>query len=119
LAAFALIGYFALYAWLRATGEIEIYGRYLQDGTLRYAVATRFDDPQERVRFTYRLLRFNSGGPNKYDPPMLPINRFGEWPKAMRVMWPAVKLEVALDRRGWLPGNGIPKSPLPKNISDY
>ena len=85
LAAFALAGYFVLYAWLRATDVIEII-RWDEGKRYRYS-ATLWGNPQDKL---------NSMLTNRFYP--------GEyWSKSwwMRAMWPAVRLEIALDRRGW------------------
>jgi len=87
LAAFVLAGYFALYAWLRATDAIEIlhwdYGPYI---VIKWVGSATNDE----------ALRIDSDGG-------------GKWPRSMRTMRPAMKLEVALDRRGWRPGGSMPK----------
>jgi len=102
--AFVLVGYFALYAWLRATEEIGIQGWELRDRTFSYTIVTRSDDQRERILHYINMIDVQHGKmPRKNDRPVLPIYRIGEWPWVMRAMWPAVKLEVALDRRGWLP----------------
>jgi len=100
LAAFAIVGYFVLYAWLRATGEIRIQGWERRDGTFSYDIALRAESD---------ALLFFSGFVSPDDGPILPVYRLGEWSWAMRMMWPAARLEVALDRRGWLPSDCIPK----------
>jgi len=92
LAAFTLVGYFALYAWLRATDVIVLGGVVYEGATVRYR-AILWDNSTTPIE---RLLNIDSGG---------------EWPRSwsMKAIWPAVKVEVVLDRRKWLPWGGIRK----------
>jgi len=86
LAAFALAGYFTLYAWLRATNVVVLV-RWTPSGSVFYA-----------------------GRRDKHTD----SQRTDEWPRSwmMKAMWPAVKLEVVLHRRGWLPEAVFGKSLL-------
>jgi len=92
--AFVLVGYFALYAWLRVTNEIELGYRVYGTGA---------DNPWNYADHYYAIVWMD-------DPPDIDIDR-GEWPRLwmMRAMWAAVKLEVALDRCGWHPWGGLPR----------
>jgi len=84
----ALAGYFGLYACLRVNRMIElihwdynVWGWWNSDKNIYSAIVR--DNPT--------------------DPEYLPIGPDKKWPRSrtMRAMWPVVKLEVALDRRGW------------------
>ena len=95
LATFALAGYFAFYAWLRATDVIKLYtwdvkAWKLSDVIPEEGYGAKVRDNSTDIQTT--------------------INPETKWPRswAMRAMWPAVRLEVALHRRGWLPWSGIP-----------
>ena len=106
LVAFVLAGYFALYGWLRATGKI-----YLASFNL-----VNFDSPNE-TRFYQVDARFENGTIPIYAIGISsnivisskaifiggPWNGGGPRSMTMKAMWPAVKLEIALDRRGWSP----------------
>ena len=97
LAAFALAGYFALYGWLRATDVIEL---------IHWSYPTNWIQMPEKRRYS-AILRSNPA----VSPERLSINADEKWPQswAMKAMWPAVKMEVELDRRGWMPWSGIRK----------
>ena len=95
LAAFALVGYFALYAWLRANDEIRLYAVY---------------EWSRKAQHEDELLGYAAWVRN--NPTNLPGGRFyylhKKWPResmtmTMTTMWPAIKLEAALARREWLP----------------
>ena len=97
--AFVLVGYFALYGWLRASDNIKIARQMgiclkhpgdCEVGGKWVYFATVWDRPDGFVFL---------GNP-------FWITRSTQsW--MVVTMWPAMKLEVGLDRRGWLPWNGI------------
>jgi len=112
LAAFALVGYLALYAWLRASGEIEFFGLKNPEGAilLHYArprwVASP-DLPPGILSLRYSaIIRIHGRLYVRYVKPSDSYDVVdGEWPRKplmMAAMWPAVRLEAALARRGWL-----------------
>ena len=108
LAAFALAGYFSLYAYFRATGVIDLYhfkeqwaGRYSGTRKLvpeRY-IATMRDDPTISSEHLYLYVQ---------------NEELAKWPRSwtMKTMWPAVRLEFALYRCGWLPWSGVRKGSI-------
>ena len=99
LAAFALAGYFTLYAWLRATDVIHL--AHWNNGNKT--------DSYWTMEHYIASVPMPNGPPNYAE--SFNIYPGGYWPQSwtMKIMWPAAKLEVALDRSGWLPGDGIRK----------
>ena len=104
LAAFALFvtlaGYFGFYAILRVNDKIklEVWTFFTRPG-----VSRPLPPP------TYRVSTWNR--PNG----MEPVERFEDFrlqkqPWALMAMWPAMRLEIELHQRGWLPWNGIRES---------
>jgi len=98
LAAFVLAGYFALYAWLRATGEIEFrdhrgtrseYSYLLIGGGISYSAA----GPSGSITKRPAYYIIDKDGCHVMQQP--------EW--WMRVMWPAIALEIFLFQRELLP----------------
>jgi len=89
--AFPLVAYFSLYAWLRATDEIRIKC-WIVSGT------------RGSERITWHRYNVRTRGSPIFANGQL-MDWEGQWPRswAMRAMLPAVKLEIALDRREWLP----------------
>jgi len=124
LAFVTLAGYFGLYAILRVNGEIELEG-FIDpfNGHLRqhFYVPFAWMNPPNKLQIAV------------YDdsPRARPEARgIQEWPRwsdehlaeeppkwwllrsmVPTVMWPAVNLEAALDRRGWLPWTNIDRNP--------
>ena len=101
LAAFVLVGYFALYGWCRAIKVIEISGIISRgsDETCYFAVS----------RFT-QVIKVGRDGSQTIRRKGFLVGR--DWPREslpFTIMYPAVKLEVALCRRGWLPSDHIRK----------
>ena len=99
--AFVLIGYFGLYAWLRVSGEIAVEGLKAKDGKV---LIIRAGTVEQCLNLHSLFLVYSSP-----DSPVSIVHD-GKWPREstiMMVMWPAVKLEAALDRRGWLPWTNI------------
>jgi len=102
--AFVLAGYFALYGWLRVTNVINL-GRYdyppccRQSHYVEYCIIIVLREDYPRISF----MVLGSG--------FLPWI----WPSSwrMRMIWPAVKLEIALDKYGGLPWSSIRKRPMP------
>jgi len=92
--AFVLIGYSALYGWLRATSRI--YVEWNNSGPNRLKTLYGFDLDQEG----YGALVWDNPATSQ-EP--LSVDPGGKWPRSwtMKAMWPAVKLEVALDKLGW------------------
>ena len=91
LAAFALAGYLALYTWLRATGEIRVdCTKYPDD--LHHVVSMSIPAPASWGPYFGEIYMVSDGG-------MAIDSR--RW--AAAVWLPVVRLEVALDRRGWSP----------------
>ena len=87
-----LAGYFGLYALLRASGDIWHEGHKLTDGTVNQIVGTR-------ARWNF----LNPFPPRHY-------YMDDRWPRestTLMLMWPAIKLEAALDRWGYLPWTNI------------
>ena len=102
--AFVLVGYFGLYARLRASKEIELVcwricptGEHTK-GKRYYAVVQ--DDPASP--FGRSMFYVPENWPRRWE---------------MRAMWPAVRLEVAVDGLGWLPWSGIREDPTPYMVS--
>jgi hypothetical protein len=90
LVAFALTGYFALYTWLRANDEIIImFAIGYPSHNCSYVASWR------DARGPY----FDVDEDWPWESDTLPRR---EW-LPFAILWPAVKVEVALDRRGWLP----------------
>jgi len=89
LAAFALVGYFALYGWLRASGEIRIVRwERMNDGDINHTV-----EMQDRV-----IMSHDRNG--------LSFHVRDKSPRWLVTMWTlgtVVKMEIALDRCGWAP----------------
>ena len=118
LAAFVLFvtltGYFGFYAVLRVTGEIQFSGFNFRN----------MDGPLSQFVWAWNDMRMGSSSAYavyRDDPRIWETARKIEWPRnpkalILTVMWPAVMLEAALDRRGWLPWTNIfvfPPRPLP------
>ena len=100
LAALAIGGYLALYTWLRGTDEIRVacvdYQYYDQEGTLCHVVsispaAQAGRDPSFRQHMS-----------SDHDHGTAEV----AWPWSAAVWWPAMRLEIALDRHGWSPWGG-------------
>jgi len=99
LAAFVLLGYFALYAWLRASGEFGDFARYeCANGSCSIVYSLSVSDSDWMVSS-------NSFFVNETWPWRSRMHSVGKkWPRGWAMvwaMWPALKLEVALDRLGW------------------
>ena len=91
LAAFVLVGYFALYAWLRATGNIVLW------------CAVWRVEGSAKTGSNYMII-LPKLSPNCIG--FIEDRRDEDWsyqPMWIRAMWPAIKLEIALDRYVWLP----------------
>ena len=91
LAAFVFVGYFALYGWLRVSGNIKIVKWTFVSEKHPEAYAAQLWDRPNQGTSVERFKNFRMAKQS--------------W-KGM-AMWPAMKLEAGLDRRGWLPWNGI------------
>ena len=105
LAAFAFVGYFTLYGGLRATGKIRIDKVEFTSGAPSAYVAALWDrDPLWRYR-----LNIPHREPSFTVHKSINTPEDGKRPWSTRVILLTVKLEVALDRRGWLPWNGVRK----------
>ena len=91
LAALVLVGYFAIYGWLRMSGEIKFA---VQPATLDWS--------DERVNLVCILGRPRLA-PNNIAIYYVEKEGFCDnIPMRVQAMWPAVEMEYALHRRGWL-----------------
>ena len=96
LAAFALAGYLALYTWLRATREIRVVSLQHEDCSCHIIAIS----PSAQA----------GRGPSFRDHVSIDRDHIIDevvWPRAAAVWWPAVRLEIVLDRRGWSPWRGF------------
>jgi len=93
----ALVAYFGLYAWLRATNVIELWSPWKEEGSSYLAKVQ--DNPEISAEYLF----------------IYPGGKWS-WPRSwtMKAMWPAANLEVALDVRGWLPWS-ITREPRSKS----
>ena len=98
-----LAGYFGLYAVLRVNDEIRVTGHKEWEP----------DGPAQIYAAAWGEWRGDLSRPH-----MMRMTRevwdakWPQWSKTLMVMWPAVKLEAALDRRGWLPWTNIRLVPI-------
>ena len=100
LAAFVLVGYFALYGWLRASGELRIVRwERMNDGDINHTA-----EMWDRVIASHNERRGFSL--HTHDKPT-------RWLVVMWTMGLPMKLEVALDRCGWLPWTEVKKFQVP------
>ena len=84
--AFVLVGYFSLYAWLRATNEIEFAISYPSGLVICGPARSFVSAPGEfQIYYIEEDRRYLGGQPM--------------WLKAMR---PAMEMELVLHRRGWM-----------------
>ena len=95
--AFVLVGYFGFYALLRASGEIvlQVYIR-TNEPTGQLQISGRFKPMAGPPGYMQREIYGRVIGNGRTG---VPNNR----PIWVKVMWPAVEMEIALYRRGWLP----------------
>ena len=107
----ALLGYFALYGWLRWTGQITTHMATQSASRTGPACVEEFSMWWEGDRDTIYIVWAESKRPNYTQGTRIGLLsiKYEKWPWIMKALWPAARLEFALSRRGWLPKWWRPK----------